>query len=319
VTVTAAERIARILEILAWVRAHPGTDKASVAARFGISLRQLDDDLLLAWTTELPGRPDTMVDLEYLDSDRVTVIDGQGLDRPLRLRPDEAVALLVGLRTLASVPGLQERAALDSALVKIEEAVGTALPAADEPPPAGRLSRRVASMEATSATVRDALARGVRMRLRYWTPTRDEVSERLVDPIRIVTVDQATYLQAWCHDNDALRSFRIDRIVSVEVTDQPATPPRIDVDQAPEFTAGSDDVVAVLDLDEGARWLPEYRPCESVIELPDGRLRVTIRSGDIRWLERLVLRLGGEAHVVEPPELARLVQASARAALAAYG
>jgi proteasome accessory factor C len=51
---------------------------------------------------------------------------------------------------------------------------------------------------------------------------------------------------------------------------------------------------------------------------PDGSLRVTLKVADPALVRRLVLRLGGEVRVVEPPELADAVAQEARVALAAY-
>ena len=119
---TASDQLARLLSLVPWLRAHPGVSKAEAAAAFSISVDQLEKDLQLAFTCELPGQPEVFIDIDYLDSDRVSVIDAGSIDRPLRLRADEAVSLLVGLRSLAAVPGLADREALDSALAKIEDA-----------------------------------------------------------------------------------------------------------------------------------------------------------------------------------------------------
>jgi proteasome accessory factor C len=62
----------------------------------------------------------------------------------------------------------------------------------------------------------------------------------------------------------------------------------------------------------------EYYPCESVDELGDGRLRVTLRTPDTRWVRRLALRLGEDGRVIAPSSLADAVRADAVAALALY-
>jgi predicted DNA-binding transcriptional regulator YafY len=47
-------------------------------------------------------------------------------------------------------------------------------------------------------------------------------------------------------------------------------------------------------------------------------LRIGLRYSSEEWLERLVLRLGGEARVVEPEGLAHRVRRRAAAALEQY-
>ena len=64
--------------------------------------------------------------------------------------------------------------------------------------------------------------------------------------------------------------------------------------------------------------MAEYYPTESVTEDADGSLLITLRVADTAWLQRLVLRLGGYATVVEPVALGDQIAATARAALAAY-
>ena len=58
-----------------------------------------------------------------------------------------------------------------------------------------------------------------------------------------------------------------------------------------------------LRLGPEARWVAEYYETEREAELEDGRLEVTLPAGRLEWLERLLLRLGPEAQVVEPDGL----------------
>jgi proteasome accessory factor C len=55
-----------------------------------------------------------------------------------------------------------------------------------------------------------------------------------------------------------------------------------------------------------------------VTDLPDGRLRIGVRTPDTTWIRRLVLRLGEDARVVSPASLAEEVRSAAAAALAQY-
>lgn len=322
----ATDQLARLLALVPWLRAHPGVTKAEAAATFGISVGQLDKDLRLAFTCELPGRPEACLDIDYLDSDRVTVLDAQTIDRPLRLRPDETVALLVGLRSLAAVPGLADRAALDSALAKVEDAAGSrvAVTGTNAARAGGRHEAAEVAADEAARAVRDGLERGRRLHLSYWVPSRDEVTERDVDPMRLVSVDDLTYLEGWCHASGSVRTFRLDRVLGAAVLDVAVDPaqaaqPLADAAEAGRFHPSSRDVVVTVDLAAPARWVPEYHPCESVTERPDGSLRVTLRVADPRFVTRLVLRLGGDARIVEPPDLAHEVVAEAESALRAYG
>ena len=159
------------------------------------------------------------------------------------------------------------------------------------------------------------------VRLDYYVPARDESTERVVDPLRVVTADGHTYLDAWCHLAEDQRLFRLDRVSSAEVLDTPVqqhtgVQPRDLADGI--FQPSSEDLLATLVLEPGARWVAEYYPVEETAEVAGGGLRVRLRVGDPGWLTRLMLRLGASAELVDPPELAGTVRQAATAALANY-
>ena len=99
-----ADRLGRLLNLVPYLLARPGILVAEAAAAFGITERQLREDLELLWVCGLPGYgPGDLIDMA-LDGDRVTITYDAGIDRPLRLNPDEALALVVALRMLAETP-----------------------------------------------------------------------------------------------------------------------------------------------------------------------------------------------------------------------
>jgi proteasome accessory factor C len=84
------------------------------------------------------------------------------------------------------------------------------------------------------------------------------------------------------------------------------------------FTPRADDLLVRLALRPGAAWVSEYYPTESVEPTQDGAAVITLRTADTAWLRRLMWRLGSQAAVLEPPELALQVEQGARAALGNY-
>jgi len=75
--------------------------------------------------------------------------------------------------------------------------------------------------------------------------------------------------------------------------------------------------VIVLDLDPEARWVAEQYPNEGVEETGAGSKRVRLRVSERAWLERLLLRLGPRAHVVDGD--ATVAGAAAARLLSRYG
>jgi len=182
----------------------------------------------------------------------------------------------------------------------------------------------VDAREEALAVVRDGLERKRALHLHYYVPTRDERTERTVDPMRLLLVDGKWYLEAWCRRSEGVRLFRLDRVDDVVVLDERAAPPpeahERDVDNG-VYQPDPDSPAVRLRLSRSARWVADYYPVDSVqpVDDPPGGLAVTVRTQDLAWARRLVASLGGEARVEEPAGLAAQVAADARAALARYG
>jgi proteasome accessory factor C len=314
---TATDRLQRLLALVPYVISRNVVGLADTAAAFGVTERQLVDDLNMLWCVELRAPdPYCPIDLSY-EGGEIVVSQAESIDRPLRLGVDEASALLIALRMLAEVPGIEERSALSRTIAKLEAAAGEA--AAVSAQVAVQVDDHAARGVLTQ--VKDALAGGRRIHLSYYVPGRDEATERDVDPMRLLVVEGRTYLEGWCLRAESVRLFRLDRVMAMSVLDVAASVPGdaqpVDVDQG-LFRPSPDDVLVLLELSAYGRWVAEYYPCEQVDEIGDGRLRVGLRTPDTRWVRRLALRLGEDGKVIAPPEVAAQIRADAAAALARY-
>jgi proteasome accessory factor C len=320
---TSTTRLQRLLALVPYVVSRKVVGLAETAAAFGVSERELVDDLNLLWCVELRSPdPYCPIDLSY-EGGEIVVSQAESMDRPLRLAVDEASALLVALRMLAeigqvaSMPGPDQGQALNRTIAKLEAAAGEA----------GTPSTQVAIQvdkivqQAVLDQLRDALAGRRRVHLSYYVPGRDEATERDVDPMRLLIVEGRTYLEGWCRRADAVRLFRLDRVLSLDVLDVAAEVPAgaepKDVDQG-LFQPSAEDLNVVIELAPLGRWVSEYYPCDSIEELGDGRLRVTLRTPDPGWVRRLALRLGENGRIVAPAGLAAQIREDASAALAQY-
>ena len=314
---TAASRLSRLLALVPWLTANPGVTVDEAAAHFDVSADQLEKDLFLLICTGRPGHfHDDLVDIQFWDEDRrITVLDPQSLDRPLRLSPDEAASLLVALRVLAQLPGVSDRDALASATAKLETAAGQALRAADGLTVAVEGPRDPVVASAIDA----ALAGGRALRLDY-VGQLDERTERVVDPMRVLSLQGRSYLEAWCRRAEAVRTFRIDRIQGAVVLEEPAIVPSdaVPVDLV-EGVLRVEGTPVTLELAAEAAWVAEEQQVDAVTDLGDGRIRVVLPVADDRWLERLLLRYAGSVTVVDRPDVAESVRRQAQSALDAYG
>ncbi len=317
---TAQEQVERMLALVPYLRVRDGIGVDDVARDFGVPPAQIVKDLKVLWYCGLPNSVtgDMIdIDMEALDGDGVIKLSNADyLTRPLRLAPHEALAMIVALRALREVSGPSQRETVDRTLAKIEAATGEAAG------PAAAIDIQVDQADdKIRATVDEALARQRRLHLSYYVPGRDETTERDADPIRLVFSEGHGYLEAYCRRAQEVRIFRLDRITAATLLDLPAAPPddleRHDLSKG-LFQPDPDDALAVLDLEPAARWVADYYPIEQREELGDGRLRIRLRFSDEGWLQRLVLRLGGAATVIEPTAVAAGVSSRAAAALRHY-
>jgi proteasome accessory factor C len=317
VTAASAERLSRLLAMVPWLLQRQGVGLDEAARHFGITQAQLVKDLELLFVCGTPGHmPDDLIEADWEDG-KVYLGNADYIARPLRLSVDEALALMVGLRALATTSGLVEHDAVARALSKLEEATG----AVGAPSARVQVSIDDGARSSVLARARDAVAAHRRLHLAYLVPTRDEVTERDVDPMRVAYLDGHWYLEGWCHRAEDVRLFRLDRIQSLDVLDVDGTPPPQaqprDVNEA-LFTPGEEDLEVVVETDRAGAWIVDYYPVDRVEALGDGRRRVTLHVSDPALVRRLAWRMGGHVRVVSPVDLAASVAAGAQEALRAY-
>ncbi|MEZ0094719.1 proteasome accessory factor C [Streptacidiphilus sp. EB129] len=311
----AIDQTRRMLSLVTYLRERPGARVGEVARAFGITERELVGDLNVLPMCGTSFRGGDLLDIDT-DGERIWWHNADDVAQPLRLSADEAISLLVGARAVAGLPGLRERdrAALTRAVAKLEAAAGDA---------AEGSARVGATFEAEGSVFADAdraITERRRLWLRYYSSGRGEMTEREVDPIRLVT-EGHTYLEGWCRLSEDRRIFRLDRIADIRVLDVPSDPPPLELRDLSEglVRPAADDPQVVLEVGPGGRWVTEYYSYEDARELPDGGLRITLRTPDPAGLLRLALRLGADGRITAPAELAEQARTTAAEALARYG
>ncbi len=303
-------RLRRVLALVPWIAEHPGTRLADIAARFGISEADLDRDLELIFMCGLPPyTPDRLMDVDITDG-RVWIRLAEYFSRPVRLAPDEGLALLAAGRALLDVPGSDEHGALATALDKLERALGAG----------DGLSVEVGDPPCLEE-LRDAATEGHRVEIDYYSFGRDALTTRKIDPHAVFHAFGHWYADAWCHLVDADRLFRVDRVRAVRPTGE-AFEPRVErAERVPEtvYRPSPDDPRVTLELPPEAGWVAESYPYEELKELRDGSWRLVLAVSERAWLERLLLQLGREVRVVAPDSLRSVGAAAAARLLGRYG
>ncbi|SDT15037.1 helix-turn-helix transcriptional regulator [Microlunatus soli] len=295
---TSQSQVRRLLSLIPYLREHDGIPIADVAEAFGVTSQRIRDDLGVLWMCGLPGlSPGDLIDID------MDAVDGEGvihlsnadyLTRPLRLSADEALALILALRTLRGVAAQGDRAAIDRVLDKLQAVAGSIPDRAEV--------RVTGGADEVQDTVNEAFRRGKRLELTYDVASRAETTHRFVDPLRVFVLDGYGYLDAWCYSANGMRSFRLDRIAEARMTDVDVADHDVVLRDLSGgwFDALKDAPLVTLALDHSAAWVAEYYPMEQVAEAADGGLTVTTRISDPAWLRSLLLRLGGAVRVLSP-------------------
>ena len=312
----ARDQIARMMALVPYLNGKE-IPLAEVAELFGVTPKRIVDDLNVLYWCGLPGlMPGDMIDIDFeaLSGDGIVRLsNAEYLSRPLQLNSAEAAALVVALRTLRESADEATRPVVNQVLGKLEHAAG----------PAASVGH-VIDVPVTVSPAKAALVKAIKgrkqVRLDYLVVSRDEATSRIVDPIGLVGHDTFEYLDAWCHQAQARRTFRLDRIESATVLQTRASAHDLAPLDLSEglFQPSPHSTVVTLKLAASAAWIAEYYPVEDLTALGDGDILVRLRASDPLWLIRLVMRLAPYAQVVDPPEIAEQVRNAAQTALANY-
>ncbi|MEU0101034.1 YafY family protein [Streptomyces sp. NPDC006267] len=306
------ETSARLLRLLSLLQSHRDWSGADLADRLGVTPRTVRRDV------------DKLRDLGYpVNASRGTGGGyqlGAGAELPpLLLDDEEAVAVVVGLRTAAGhgVEGIGESSV--RALAKLEQVLPN------------RLRRRVSALgaytvpmlrgpdaSAVDPGVLTELAGACRdaERLRFaYRAHGGNLSRRSVEPHRLVCTERRWYLVAWDLERAGWRTFRVDRITPAPPHGPrftPRPPPAEDlaayVSRGVAVSVYAARAVILLKAPpaEAAR---RVSPSAGVLEAVDAdSCRLTSGAASLDEMAVHILMTGLDFEVIEPPELTEVIR-----------
>lgn len=294
------DRVTRLLSLLGYLADHHDVPVAELAQQFGVPEAQILKDIDLLWVTGTPGYyPDDLIDFSYDDAEsRLSLREGRGFDRKIRLAPREAIALAAAVQWLRAAGEGESVAALESLAAKLATLVPAVVETASAPAVRDALD---AAIDAHSAVVIE------------YVSAEDERTERLILPELISTDGSAWYVEGWCALARARRTFRLDRVLSLRAADGAEQVSALDARENTPQEAAQTRSVRFL-VDPAARYVAEDLPGAQISDGPEGiRVRLTVARTD--WLVRLAL--GGAVRAIDS-DLAAEVRTRASDALAAY-
>lgn len=171
-----------------------------------------------------------------------------------------------------------------------------------------------------------ALVKRKKLEIEYQSRSKNEITQREVSPQRIIHYRDNWYLDAWCHHRDALRSFSLDAIKSVELSDKLA----IDVaeDELNSILSSGYGIFAGKDVEwatlvfspSRARWVAneKWHPAQVGNLLDDGSYELKVPYSDTREILMDIMKYGADVKVKEPLKLAEAVKFSLKQSMKMY-
>lgn len=299
------ERLRRLLVMLPWLMERGSVSTSDMAKHFGLEVDELVADLTLVSLCGVSQDPRDLIDV-WVDEDHVHFGLPKYFERPLRLTVPEAFSLVAAAIAAEQMTGADRRGHLASAIGKVAKAVGF--------DPERDLSVELETPEELGTLARACADRRM-VEFDYWSVETGEATRRCMAPVEVFGDGGHWYLRAFDLEADREKTFRVDRIDAVEITD---TPHEVTLGPRQSWFSSSDEVRRVrLRVDPAASWIVEQYPSVRREPSEDG-LEITLLANGERWLSRLLLRLGPRARVIEPQEWVALGARTAERVLERY-
>ena len=295
------------------IRARPGIRIPELASIFGVRDSEIWEDIteVLTMCGVPPYLPHNYL-VFSIHGDSVSIRFAEHLSRPVHLTLQEALAIDLALRSVSGghVPAFGDAA--PRLRKKLRELLGgqdrRALDAFDKAvagtPPSDLVT-------GTICLVKEAMGRNIAVSVEYYTASRDEVTERVIEPYGLIDHRGHWYVIARDRLRDRIASFRVDRIREAVLL------PDEEYEVPDDFTAesyrrdelyhpGPDDVAVKVRFSPAAAGrIREETEKKLLQEQADGGVVRTFYTSPAspRWFFTHIARYGAQAEVLSPPEL----------------
>ena len=302
------ERINRILFILSYVSKNQGITLQDLSERVGMRPKQLMKELdFMLLIGKPPFRPDDYVDI-YVEDQRVYIEYDQMLNRPLRFTRPEALALLISLKLLD--PEVDPKT-VRSLKKTIEKVISTSLD------PTARLEDRIVLEQPSRpvsrhfALLRQSIEEHHKAEIEYYSLTRDATSNRVIHPYFLMKNLGYWYLTGHCELRKDVRTFKFERILSVELHQEDFPIPQdLDVNKYKKnfLKSMGPNKIEIYFGPQVAPWIKERWGPSVTRKGKNGGLVLTLSSETLEYPSRLILSFAPHAEPVSPPELIEKVR-----------
>ncbi len=316
---SATDRLNLFLAIVPFVLARGESTVDEIATHFGVSPARVIEAVKAIACNGGPREARFNFDEELFNIDweiweqgRVSLVVAERLRTPAPLTNKQRAMMLAGLQLLTAHPAYRRLPGLQPLVDKLR--------ASTDGDVVERFAFEVGPEKPFSEELNDAIERGVRVTFTY-TNNKGERADRTVEPYRFVVDDNRLYVSGWCLTAGGLRTFNLDSIEDLAVTEDVIEDRSIDVRDLSGslFERHDTDLEVTVSIDSAAAPLiAPYRQPGDVPDKSGDRESVVLPFAHTSSAIRMISVLSGVAHIVEPSTVRSEVRDFARAALAAY-
>jgi predicted DNA-binding transcriptional regulator YafY len=310
----------RLLTLILLMQRQPLQTAAQLAKKLGVSVRTLHRYMGMLDEMGIP------ITSERGPNGGFSLVRGYKMP-PLIFSPEEATAVCLGASLVEEIWGPLYREAALGALVKLDNV----LPDEQRQEVAwarrslvttGLLRPNVKEQDIILATLRQALRESRRVRLVYQSGGQANPLARELDPYALVHRWGWWYVIGFCQLRQEVRSFRLDRVRELQLTNQSYEPPQSFDAQAflsQEF-AQQPQIKVRMRFEPSAANIARsnHSSWNSLEEAADGSVVVSFLSPDLIWATGMVLSFGPLVTVLDPPEIRQSVSEWAGAVAKLY-
>jgi proteasome accessory factor C len=209
-TTAPLEQTSRLLDLVPFLLSHQGISLTDLAKHFKVETDVMLDDLNTLWMCGLPGyTPLELIDLAF-DSGYVTIRNAAPLAYVRTMSSSEIVALALGLDLLRENSenlGTEQSNRIEVLAKKLRDRIGA------------QISITPSSNTAHRSVISTAIAQRVPVEMSYYSSNSDQKTDRVVTAYDFFMDNDVEYFQGYCHSSQGMRTFRVDRIIAVSLSE----------------------------------------------------------------------------------------------------
>lgn len=297
---TSSERIKRLLSVIPWIESQKGPYIEEVASRFDYPQKELIEDLenVVFFVGVYPFTPDCLIEV-FITEERVWVRYADWFRQPMKLNKKELTSLRAAGESLIEFS--------ESLTGGIEEELGPLERAVTKLSTFEDGMENIVEIKLATPTkhllgVRNSIQDKTVIQIEYLVGSRNELSTRKIEPEKIFTIGGNWYVDAYCKNSSAKKTFRVDRIKDFKTLDEMRETHSGDDSPSKDFFDLAEFPNAIIEIPVRDKPLIDGFPNIEVEEIPGEKVRLVCPVASEAWFKHLLVVLGENAEIQKVPE-----------------